>query len=218
MKIVRLAKPRAVGPAPFLLFFLPHHLKGACSVREIPGRSAEPEPTEQVVHDVPVHRIMSREVIRVGPDTSVEAVISVLLERGISGAPVVDAGGKPIGMISKTDLVRTHHEADDPGQTRVPVRRVRIRGFEIDLGPGFHEEDLASALVRDVMLPIAFTLPEDAPVSRAAALMAYEGVHRIPVVSASGEVVGIVTTLDVLRWLSEELLGPDTRATSVTGR
>jgi CBS domain-containing protein len=46
------------------------------------------------------------------------------------------------------------------------------------------------------------TLPEDASIAQAAAVMAYEGVHRIPIVSHSNQVVGILTTSDVARWLA----------------
>jgi CBS domain-containing protein len=52
------------------------------------------------------------------------------------------------------------------------------------------------------MTPLALALPEGATVSRAAALMAYEGVHRIPIVSDDGVVVGILAAVDVLRWLA----------------
>jgi len=48
------------------------------------------------------------------------------------------------------------------------------------------------------------TLPELAPVSEAAALLANEGVHRAPVVGREGRVVGIVTVLDLLRWLVQQ--------------
>jgi CBS domain-containing protein len=51
------------------------------------------------------------------------------------------------------------------------------------------------------MSHLVFSLPEGATVPQAAALMAYEGVHRAPVVSVDDRVVGIVSSLDVLKWL-----------------
>jgi len=51
---------------------------------------------------------------------------------------------------------------------------------------------------------MTFALPEDATLSQASALMAYEGIHRLPVTCAEGKVVGIVSTLDILRWLAEQ--------------
>jgi len=54
----------------------------------------------------------------------------------------------------------------------------------------------------DIMMPIAFTLPENATLSHAAALMAYEGVHRLPVIATDGSIVGIISAMDVVRWLA----------------
>lgn len=56
--------------------------------------------------------------------------------------------------------------------------------------------------VADVMMCVAFTLPETASLSRAAAVMAYEDVHRVPVVSPGGQVVGVISAIDVARWLA----------------
>ena len=53
------------------------------------------------------------------------------------------------------------------------------------------------------MTPVAFTLEETAPLAYAAALMATEGVHRLPVVALDGKVVGILSSMDVLRWMAE---------------
>ena len=58
--------------------------------------------------------------------------------------------------------------------------------------------------VGDIMMPLAFTLREDDPLSRAAAVMAVEGVHHLPVVSADGRVVGILSSLDFVRWVAAQ--------------
>jgi CBS domain-containing protein len=56
--------------------------------------------------------------------------------------------------------------------------------------------------VEDMMVCMAFMLRETTSLSRAAALMAYEEVHRLPVVSAEWQVVGMISALDVVRWLA----------------
>ena len=58
----------------------------------------------------------------------------------------------------------------------------------------------------DVMMPLAFTLDERASIARAAALMAAEDVHHVPVVARSGRVIGIVSALDIVRWLARTAL------------
>jgi CBS domain-containing protein len=156
---------------------------------------------------VHVREVMTREVVCLEPGMDLDATASLFLERGISGAPVVDPEGRPIGMVTKTDLMRAMHDGTDteeidtrPGR---PSRHTRQGGVEV-LDEGFALVRGRGAAVRDIMTPVAFTLSESAPLARAAALMAFEGVHRVPIVSVRGAVVGIVSALDVVRWLARE--------------
>jgi CBS domain-containing protein len=55
--------------------------------------------------------------------------------------------------------------------------------------------------VADVMMPLAITLDDDATVGHAAALMAAEDMHHVMIV-AEGRLVGVVSTMDVTRWLA----------------
>jgi CBS domain-containing protein len=150
----------------------------------------------------PVSAVMTSDVICVGPDVTIETLTALLLERGFSGVPVVDQNGHPIGVVSKTDLLR---ELSEDGESTVfsPLDTRAKNRMDV-LGGGYHVESLTRATVGEVMMPVAFTLSEHAPIAQAAALMAFEGVHRIPVVSAEGEVVGLVSSLDILRWLAEQ--------------
>jgi len=118
----------------------------------------------------PVSRIMSLNVQCVTEDVSLPALAICLLDRGYSGTPVIDEEGKPVGIVSKTDLLR--HGVTSKGR------------------------------VKDIMSPMSFTLDEDQSISKASALMAYEGIHRLPVVDAAGKVVGLLSSLDILHWLA----------------
>jgi len=130
--------------------------------------------------DAMVGEIMTRRVTCVRPDTSVTAVTQLFIDRDLSGAPVLDALGKVIGVVSRGDVLRGAYDAESTS-----------------------DPTLASATVADVMTPIVFHLPPDATVSQAAALMAYEGIERIVVVSADSAVVGMLTSMDVLRWVAQ---------------
>jgi CBS domain-containing protein len=120
--------------------------------------------------DIPVTVVMTKAVRTVTPGLRLDELSRIFLEDAISGAPVVDEDGRPIGMVSKTDLLRSN------------LLRERI--------------------VDDVMTPLAMALPDDATVSQAAALMASERIHRVVVVSPDGRIVGLVSALDVLRWMA----------------
>jgi IMP dehydrogenase len=55
---------------------------------------------------------------------------------------------------------------------------------------------------REVMMPHAMLLPEDASVARAASLMAAEGIHHLLVVNRNQALVGVVSTFDITRWVA----------------
>jgi CBS domain-containing protein len=124
----------------------------------------------------PISEIMTKGALCVSIDLTAESVVKLFFDNAISGAPVIDERGHAIGVVSKTDLLRARDRWKKGGQ-----------------GP----------TVGEIMTPVAFTMKESAPISQAAALMAFEQIHRLPIVSESGEVIGIVSSIDVLRWIAE---------------
>jgi len=123
-----------------------------------------------------VAEIMTSPVVCVDVHQDVPALCAVFIERGIGGAPVVDTAGRPVGMVSKTDLVRLGCDTD--------ANRRRT--------------------VSEIMEPVPVCVKTNESVARAAAVMAFENVHRVPVVDSSGLIVGIVSSLDILGWMARE--------------
>lgn len=156
-----------------------------------------------------VGAIMSRNVVCLSPQAEVHAVTEMFLDRDFSSAPVVDAGWLPLGVVSKTDLLR-HFSGGAPPKTTLSQMAERdaqsAAGGLQDLAASTSRVTSTApggAQVADVTAPFVLSLHEEAPISVAAALMAYEGVHRLPIVDTAGQVVGVVSTLDVVRWLAE---------------
>lgn len=144
-----------------------------------------------------VAEVMTSNVVCVREEMTVEALTGLLLDRGISGVPVVDAGGYPLGVVSKTDIVRESYQLEHSSVTE-------WIGFGDNRGGGFDRDPFGRATVGDIMMPLAFTLYEDSSLSQAAAMMAIEEVHRIPVVSDEGKVVGLLSALDMMRWMARQ--------------
>lgn len=140
-----------------------------------------------------VQSIMSRTAYCLRPEVGVRTAAAMLLEERMSGAPVVDAAGHPVGIVSKTDLLRHLHERGDALEP----------GNDPAIEHGFHATSVDSTTVGDVMMPVVFCIAEDTSIAAAAALMAGEGVHRLPVLDRQGAVIGILSTLDVVRWVAE---------------
>ncbi len=142
---------------------------------------------------VSIAEAMSRDVTCVTGDVSVETLAALFIEEGSSALPVVDKEGFPVGVVSKSDLVRTQYEN---GDTAVATDEATADGM--------HELALPRATVAEVMTPVAYTLRETDPLSRAAAVMATENVHQLPVVDGEGRVTGMIDSLDFVRWIASQ--------------
>jgi len=147
-----------------------------------------------------VSTIMTRTVYCVQPQVGVDLLAKLFLDYGVSGFPVVDDAGHPVGVVSKTDLLRYVH---DHG-VEVSERTDDEADVLAQLGGGFHAVDVDGATVRDMMMPIVFAVSSDTPIGKAAALMAGETIHRLPVIDGDGAVCGILSALDIVRWLANE--------------
>ena len=151
-----------------------------CRVPIEPQQSPEDDRAiPSLLERTPVSTLMTTDVTCVSPSLDIEDLADLFLSRRISGAPVVNSHGHPIGVVSKTDLVREHYEAEL-----------------------FSDASLLPGTVADVMCESALRLPESSSLAQATAIMAQEGLHRLPIVSDSGAVVGILSALDVVRWLA----------------
>lgn len=150
--------------------------------------------------EMPLANIMTRDVVCVRPEITVDEISALLVRHGISGMPVVDAEGRPIGMVSRADVLRAAQERGDTGESeRLTLRRDEVPPLDMD--QGFHVVEPVKTTARDIMTPVVVQMHESASIRQAASLMAYEGIHRLPVTSDDGKVVGILSSLDVLRWL-----------------
>ncbi|RYF02836.1 MAG: CBS domain-containing protein [Deltaproteobacteria bacterium] len=141
----------------------------------------------QQAQSTTVGELMSRSVVCLNSDARIAHVVQMFLDRSLSSAPVVDDAWRPLGMVSKTDLLRAVQEQHHNAATPPP---------EYLGGPE------QQGRVREIITPFVLSLHEEAPVCVAAALMAYEGVHRLPIVASTGEVVGVISTLDILKWMA----------------
>lgn len=166
------------------------------------GTVARREDVRAAAEHTPVSAVMTTDVLAVRPDVSLETLTELFLERGFGGAPVVDPEGRPVGVISKTDLLERHFVAGDTGEATSRGWQSSQGRYRVQLGPGIHAEQLPGDSVDQAMTRGVLTVPEDTSVSRAAALMGARGVHRLLVVSEDGRLSGIVTSSDIMRWLA----------------
>jgi CBS domain-containing protein len=143
--------------------------------------------------------IMTRDVATVGLDASVEAVIALMVARGVSGVPVVAGQGQLAGIISEGDLLRRAETA-----TVEPRRRSFL---ELLLGPSREVTDYVrshSRRVNDLMTEQVISVAEDTPLAEVVRLMETKRIRRVPVLR-HGKLVGIVSRADLVRALGRKL-------------
>ena len=142
--------------------------------------------------------LMNPEVLTVREDLPVRDLASFLIENEISGAPVADAEGRLVGVVSLVDIA-----AVASGEKH-RLSRDGSAFFVDDWGDGFDEEDVEELpldqeglRVADIMNPKIYSVTEDATVSEIASMMLKGHIHRL-LVTREDRAVGILTTSDLL--------------------
>lgn len=138
---------------------------------------------EALAQRVCLRRIMSNDVVCGRANLSLGAVVDLMLSHHIGCLPIVDDRRRPIGVITKSDLVEQ-------------------LGAALEIHRGDAPLCLHTRTAEEVMMPLALTLPETASVAHAAAFMASEDTHHVLVVADDARLVGVVSTRDVTMWLA----------------
>jgi CBS domain-containing protein len=142
--------------------------------------------------------IMTTDVITVDPDMTVQDLAKLLAERGISGAPVVDASGRLVGIVSEGDLL---HRAEIGTARRHRERRRSwwLDDFASDLARDYIRSH--GRTVKDIMTRDVVTVTEDIDLGEVAALLEAKRIKRVPV-TRDGKVIGIITRANLVRALA----------------
>jgi CBS domain-containing protein len=146
--------------------------------------------------------IMDTDVPTVTPEDTVEGVLRVLHENELPGVPVVNSGGRCVGIITEADLIMTGEDAD----LHLPHYFELFGGLVFLESMDQFEERLrkaTAALARDLMTEDPVTIEPSASVHDAASLISSSKHNRLPVVE-HGRLVGVVTRVDVLEALVRE--------------
>jgi len=146
-----------------------------------------------------VKDLMNPDIMTVDDEMTTEELARYLIEREISGAPVVDSQGQLVGVVSMTDIGRNMAEPSEFATSRESDFYRDDQTLE-DLGQRYVEE--RAVTVRDVMTPVIYQVPLTASVADVARIMVEKHIHRL-VVTQGKEPVGIITSMDLLKLLAE---------------
>lgn len=118
--------------------------------------------------------LMTSNPVSVRAEATAADAVALLTSRGYSGAPVIGESGRPVGVLSQTDLlIHACGSSASPERTRV----------------------------RDLMTPVVFTVTLDTPAEQVVQQMLALKIHRLFVLDETGVLVGVISAIDVLRHL-----------------
>ncbi len=144
--------------------------------------------------------IMTTEVLTVSPETSIAELSKTLENRKIGGLPVLDKGGRLVGVITQSDLVERARDLELP-----PA--INILDFHFYLEIPSHllhrVEKMLGTTVGDCMTANPVTVAPDTPVTGVAGLMAKQKIYTIPVMEGE-KLVGVIGKMDLVRAMAQE--------------
>ncbi len=158
---------------------------------------------------VRVSDVMTRSVVTLSATMTLEQAAERLVEKGISGAPVVDGRGRLVGVLSESDLLRQlkriAEETIGKKYLTESVHSLALLTFMSETRPAAVDEvyrRLRSSKVSDAMTKRVETVRPIDTLETVAAVMIQHDVNRVPVVDVD-RVVGIVTRTDLARVLAQ---------------
>jgi CBS domain-containing protein len=154
--------------------------------------------------------VMRTQVRTVDPGTSLADLERAFLDARVSGFPVVE-NGRLVGIVSRSDVVRQLSVERSQAETISDYYR-EMTGFS-DPTESLGEiadrvgQRLGRLRVADLMIRSLITVTPDQPLAEVARVLLEHGIHRVPVTEGD-RLVGIVTSLDLVRLFAEEKAKP----------
>ena len=141
-----------------------------------------------------VSDVMTRKVLSVAPDDTVDNAVNLMLRHGISGLLVVDAQGTLAGVVTEGDLLR---------RDEIGTERHRPWWLRVLVSPGKQALDFTRThgrKVSDIMTPEVICVDVATPLEEVVETMEKQRVKRLAV-TEKGHVVGVIARSDLLRAL-----------------
>jgi CBS domain-containing protein len=143
--------------------------------------------------------IMTRDVITVKPDTTLEELARILIRYQITGAPVVDDNGNLRGIVTENDLISKNSRLHIPTLLRlfdafIPLGTSRL---EVEI------KKMAAYAVDDICTKEVITVDSETSVEDIATIMTEKKIHLLPVLK-DGRLIGIIGKKDLIRSISGE--------------
>jgi len=147
--------------------------------------------------------LMTPNPVSVREDATLREALGLFIDKGFCAAPVIDDAGRPVGVISRSDLLV--HDRETAEHLRKAPEYFHAEELHTAngerLGKGYQVEKVDRTAVGELMTPAIFSVAPDTPAAKVVRDLLSLKVHRLFVVDDLGVLVGVISTFDVLRHL-----------------
>ncbi|MBM9614196.1 CBS domain-containing protein [Desulfobulbus rhabdoformis] len=143
--------------------------------------------------------IMTQDVITVNPQTSVRELAALLLEKKISGAPVVDEADKVVGVVTESDLIFQNKKVHLPTAVAILDAFVFLESTE---KTEKEIKKMAGYKVGDICSQDLVSVTPETELDELATMMAEKKIHTLPVLDGD-QLVGIIGKSDIIRTIAQ---------------
>lgn len=145
---------------------------------------------------------MSENPISLSKDASVHEAIALLTDRNFDAAPVIDENGRPVGVVTVTDILVHDREYVRFLKTSDVTARSDFDRLDGEFSDDFGLEIVDRTCVQEIMTPNVFTISADAPASEVVHKLLSLQIHHLFVADSDGILIGVISTCDILRRLA----------------
>lgn len=157
--------------------------------------------------DAKVTEIMASPVKCIEVESTIAEAAKFLIFNKITGAPVIDKNKKAIGVLTMKDITRYSmlYLRLEQLSHKVNVTRdqktgklVPIEGVILE-----HLDSIEGVPVKDIITPHIKTCPDTTSLKDALGILVKNHIHRIFITNSKGAISGVITTFDIISWLSK---------------
>lgn len=166
-----------------------------------PTNTRPAEETVLVLKARTARDLMTKNPISLPATATLKEAAAFFTDAEVGAAPVANEAGRPVGVLSRTDLVRHEREEVDYLRPTPAVERLPPGADPNLFKGGFQVVRVDSTCVQELMTPIVHSVTPDQPAVQVVRMMLEKKVHRIFVVDDDGVLIGVISAIDVLRHL-----------------
>jgi CBS domain-containing protein len=142
--------------------------------------------------------VMTANPLSLREEATVGEAVAFLRAQGLSGAPVIDSAGRPVGVVGRTELLR--HALHQASQRSLVYGGDDGASLMSDgLEDRLTSAAMGQAIVREIMTPAIVAVPRGTPLAQVVEKMLARRVHRVFVIDKTGALIGVIGSDDVLR-------------------